>query len=995
VLVGRDKEVGAILDTVTRRTSCVLAGEAGIGKTAVLLAVRDELGAGAAMGGAVQPLRWMPYLALQRACGFALGGSKAAVIEAAITALGPRVLLLDDLHWADPDTLAVIPELAHEVPIVAAVRTDDPDAASTFAAIGTIGTHLPLEPLYSDAALELARHAAPTASRAELDRLVAISGGNPLLLTCAPTGQAADDRLVALVARASEKARHALACLALHGRPSWDEECEVIGELDRLGLVVRAADRGWTVRHDSFGQAAISLLSREERFAIHRALAQSSDTDGERARHHMHAGEPERARVYALRAADLATSRNERADHLAIAASSADPVAEAGLFLEASEALALSGRVDDGLAFAQYAAPQEREQRLRREKNIAWCAWWAAQHDLVWPALERATELLTPDNPEVEVTIHMLRARYLARIKWDAVAAIAEARAAVELAEREGLPVAEAYGALGSATLVNQGDDWEQWLVKSIAAARSEELEAVEITSADTLFIAQLMAGEPIECAPLAREMIERARTLATRTGEAQFRKNLLLARFHVEDALEETVEVGRQMLGQALNPRQRDHIESHFVLACADLGMDEEIERVLASAYGFTAADLTAKATILWAKAEADWLAGRTADALQTAEECRALPVSGFPTHVMVEPVRQWAALDLGLDPGEPLTEVLFPNLVAANKESRAIVAMHRDPENSANAGQFLAAGRSWDRVSRRNSARCALGAAEAARRSGDCKRAVNVLRILERELLASGRRPLLRRVHSMLRQLGAPVAAHTGTAFPPLTAAQVEVLELVGRGLETRPIARRLVVSEATIETHIRQSMQRLGVTTRLAAAVELLRRRGELDRPVRDDQRLAYAREEPYDFPKTALDIESIPLAPWTLARSLTVSTVVKDADGAARVLIAASRGASLVFGISPCVPQTARAELLDALGRIAPVEPLDEVHPVPAVEADDDLRAALQVLADGGTVADAANTVHMSERTLHRRLATLREQLGLRSNVAVARQVLASS
>ncbi|MGH8977509.1 MAG: LuxR C-terminal-related transcriptional regulator [Acidimicrobiia bacterium] len=748
------------------------------------------------------------------------------------------------------------------------------------------------------------------------------------------------------------------------------------------------------MRHDSFGQAAISLLSREERFTIHRILAQTSTTDGERARHHLHAGEPERARVYALRAADCATSRNEHADHLAIAAATADPIREAALFLDASEALALSGRVEDGLAFAQHAAPEIREQCLRREKNIAWCAWWAAQHDLVWPAIERATDLLTSDDAEVEVTIRMLRARYLARIKWDPSAAIVEARAAVELAEREGLPVAEAYGALGSATLVNRGDDWEQWLAKSIAAARSEGLEAVEITSADTLFVAQLMAGEPAECAPLAREMIERSRTLGTRTGEVQFRKNLLVARFHVEDALEETVEVGRQMLAQAINPRQRDHIESHFVLACADLGMDEEIERVLASAYGFSSVDLTAKATILWAKAEADWLAGRAAEALETAEECRALPVSGFPTHVMVEPVRQWAALDLGIDPGEPLTDLLFANLVAANKESRAIVAMHRDPENSGNAGQFLAAGRSWDRFSRRNSARCALGAAEAARRSGDDDRAINILRILERELLASGRRPLLRRVHSTLRQLGAPVAAHTGTAFPPLTAAQVEVLELVGRGLETRAIARRLVVGETTIETHIRQSMQRLGATTRLAAAVELLRRRGELTPPLRDDQRLALAREEPYAFPKTALEIQSMPVAPWTLAQSLTVSTVVEDADDAARVLIAASRGASVVFGIAPCVSQTDRAELLDALGRIAPVETLDEVHPAPATETDDDLRAALQVLTEGGTVADAANQVHMSERTLHRRLALLRKQLGLRSNVAVAREVLGS-
>jgi DNA-binding NarL/FixJ family response regulator len=636
--------------------------------------------------------------------------------------------------------------------------------------------------------------------------------------------------------------------------------------------------------------------------------------------------------------------------------------------------------------------PANHEQRLRRHTMIARCAWWGARHDIVWPELEAAIELLRPDDVDYEVSVRLLRARYLARVAWDAPAAIGEARLAVELAERGGLPVAEAYGALGAACLVNQDPTWEQWLVKSIAAARNEGLEAVEITSADSLFIAQLVAGEPSECARLARQMVERARAIGSRTGEAQFRKNLLMARFHVEDALDETLTAGRRLMAQPLNPRQRDHVEAHLVLACADLGLDEEIPAILDTAYGFAATDDTAKATILWAKAEADWLAGRAADAYATAEECRALPVTGFPSHALVEPVRQWAALDLGIDPGPAMTGTLFANFVAANKESRAIVAMYTNPQASENTGLFLSAARSWDRISRRNAARCAWAAGEAARRSGNRDRAITILRILEPELLASGRRPLLRRVEASLRALGERVRSHGVDAVPPLTGSQVEVLELVGRGLDTRAIARRLVLSEATVETHIRQSMQRLGVPTRLAAAVELVRRRDGLRPAPRAEQSIAVGNDESFVFPDTAVRLAALPVAPWTLPPDVVAAGVVRTDDDIARVFLAAARGASLMITIGQDVPSPARAELLDALARIAPVERLTRPEPN---EIDDSLRDALRVLADGGSVAEAANEVHMSERTLHRRLARLRQQLGVRSNTAAARQVLATS
>src|SRR4029078_951171 len=86
--------------------------------------------------------------------------------------------------------------------------------------------------------------------------------------------------------------------------------------------------------------------------------------------------------------------------------------------------------------------------------------------------------------------------------------------------------------------------------------------------------------------------------------------------------------------------------------------------------------------------------------------------------------------------------------------------------------------------------------------------------------------------------------------------------------RAPDTPPIARRLVVSDATVETHIRQSMQRLGVPTRLAAAVELRRRRGDPNRGARRDQQISVGVTAPFQFPKTAISVESLPVAPWRL-------------------------------------------------------------------------------------------------------------------------------
>ena len=214
----------------------------------------------------------------------------------------------------------------------------------------------------------------------------------------------------------------------------------------------------------------------------------------------------------------------------------------------------------------------------------------------------------------------------------------------------------------------------------------------------------------------------------------------------------------------------------------------------------------------------------GRLVRAAQAAEQAAAEADS--PARCLARLTASWAIAiapngDGSLPPAANPAPLDRP--AGGRVGARRALAVARTDAAEAAAG-FEEAAELWAPWHRRGELRCRWAAADA-RRAHDPDGAVQALHALESEAAELGQRPLVARIRGSLRSAGVRTRPSRGRGRGPLSAREVEVLELVRLGFTTLEAAQSLGVASSTVETQVESAMRKLDARTRVQAAARLV--------------------------------------------------------------------------------------------------------------------------------------------------------------------------
>ncbi len=951
-LFGRDAELGRLAELLAAGRAVAIVGEAGVGKTTLVRAAAERAGLELREGGALETLAWTPHLALRRAVGDGLRGDPTAVAIEVEQRLGPQLLFIDDLQWTDDATRSVLALLAGRVAVVMTVRTPDPQAARALAAASDAGAQvIELAGVDPRAAMAIARRARPSIAPAALEVVVRQAGGNPLLLEeLASRGRPSSSLARALTSRLDRltpAGRDSFALLAVAGRGL---PITLLGEgsTDLLATGVAIVD-GDTLaaRHALLAEAMLGTLTAETRRDCHRRLAALVTDLGERAYHLAGAGRRGEAARAAQDAADRATSQGERAALLELVARMSDGAAATRPAIIASRLLVSAGGSGSRRAIEILEPVVDGPADLLLEREALLGKAYFDTGDLVAAraAYERGRRLDAESDwggrvpPAASARLASDAAAFVGNVDGDLTTArqlLAEAIATGRTSPRA-VATYETLRAYGDGI-----DTFDAvWAAYHDLADDPDEPGALFSTAHNAGTIALIARGHErahaalVDAADLldARDMTGRADEL--RGEDAQV---LLFA-----GRLAEAVRRCDELLERPLNRRSRQWTATKRAQALGAQGRIDAATVALDAIDGSTTDDYQGRGELVAARIEIASWSGRPTEVLAAYATHVTIPTPSRVTDVIPLLAAQWARLELGIDPGPVVPQQPWLILAAAPLESAGIRSLGGDAPADA-ARSFAAAADAWlpFHVGRELICRWAHG--ESLRRAGSTG-AAEVLggALVRAEALGYG--ALAARVRRSLRQAGvhvAPPRAETDTdRRTQMTAREREALELVGRGLTTPEIARRMGLGRGTVDQILGAAARKLGAASRVQAAAILAE--GEAgSRPGR---------------------------------RRMAVRT---EADARSAVLAALDGADVAVDSTADPVLVERVAGDLRRLGREEPVA----LRPVPSgAEPGPDERRLLDLLIEGMSLGEAAGALHVSRRRADRRLAAARRTLGV--------------
>jgi DNA-binding CsgD family transcriptional regulator/tetratricopeptide (TPR) repeat protein len=772
----------------------------------------------------------------ERVLGEAIAYEVAAALIAELCRNEPTVLVIEDVHWADEATLDVLRLTARRIEparvlIVLSYRDEAVDASHPVrvmlgeVASGLALTRIGLAPLSPDAVAQLAEPYG-----LEADALYRITAGNPFFVTEVLASGGAEipatvrDAVLARAAGVTPAARGVLEAVAIATPHAelWLVEA-LSGEIDeRLdeciasGMLV-SADGGVNFRHELARLAVEGSLSTARRLRLHRsaleALASREDNGLNLARiaHHADAaGDREAVLAFAPAAGARASSvgaHREAAEQYARAlryAQGLPPREVAELLKCRSRECYLTDQADEAIEALRRAVEVYRElddraregETLAKLSSILWCPGRGEEARLT---ARQAVELLEQLPAGRELALAYANLAFVLSSIPDEAGARRSARRSLELAERLADPEAlcEALFAVARRELPDDPVRGSATIERAMALAEERGLEE-RIAGGHLARVQSAVWAHQHDAACI---LFEEALTYCRTHGVDLIELYLLAhrARFELDQGRwSDAAQSAMLVLGRrALSTYPRTLALTVLALVRARRG-DPEVLPLLAEARALAepTRELTRIAPVAVAEAEAAWLRGDSIAAREATDDALELAVRVGSAHdiACIEAWRRRAGLEESAD-----LSADGPWALELSGDAAAVAARWSDLGRPYEAALALADIGGEDALRESHQALTALGARTAAA-------------IVSRRLRTLGVRDIRRGPRPATRRNAAG-----------LTARQSQVLALVAEGLRNAEIARRLFLSQRTVDNHVSAILGKLGADNRVEAAAK----------------------------------------------------------------------------------------------------------------------------------------------------------------------------